>query len=565
MPTVSLGSPVVAALELQFGCIDLARPFLFSIAAIAPVVALWTYRRGAEWDGLKLALFTSCMIAVLLARSVAAFALSWEFMALVSLFLVATYHRLPSVRRALLSYGAVSQLGAVAIVVALALLGTDAPSFRFDDIAGVARTLSPETRDAVLVLVLIGFGSKAGLVPLHFWLPRAHPAAPANASALLSGVMLNVAIFGLMLVCTALAAPAPAAFGIAVVAFGGLSAVAGALLASLDSEVKRLLAYSSIENVGVVVTALGIALVANAFDARALAALATVAALFHAVNHGMFKSALFLSAGTLAQTAGTTDLEHLGGLWRLLPFSTVAVFVASMAAAALPPANGFASEWLVFRAIATALQSPIAAVSFTAVAALVAIALGGGLAAVAATKLFAGGFLGANRSTHRTRGERFDVAALAVLVLGAAMLLVGLVPSVALAPLAAIAATIFQTRTIDLGTLPVLPASVALLPIAGALASVFYARARSVRAVPTWTCGSPVARRAGYTPYALVNPVRRIFGEAVVANAERDAVRFSAFVVQRAARRLRVVQSGLLRVYLVYAAAAVIAVLVIAR
>lgn len=559
----TIGVPVVPALTLDYGCSELARPFLFALGVNAVIVAFWTFRRGAPWDGVKLALFAVLMASVLLARSVASFLCSWELMALVSLLLVGTYHRLPSVRRALFSYGSVSQVGTIAIALTLILLGTAASSFRFADIAHEAYLLSPAMRTTIVALALIGFGSKAGLVPLHFWLPRAHPAAPANASALLSGVMLNVAIYGLVLVTVILAAPAPAAWGAIVAVAGGVSAVAGALLATLESDLKRLLAYSSIENVGIVVMAIGISLLARAYGLNAIAGLALVAGLFHALNHGFFKSALFLGAGTVAQTSGSTDLERLGAVGRFLPLTTMGVIVAAAGAAALPPTNGFASEWLVFRAFALAVQSQVPLLSGAAMGSIAALALAGGLAAIAAIKLVAGTFLGASRSPRPLRGEPIDGASLSELAFAAIVLATGLVPSLLLEPLERVVASL-DSAPIDIGILPTLPLTLAVLPIFGAIGTTICARMLHVRTVPTWACGSAVSH-PGYTPMALVNPVRRMVGEGLPALVDRDVARSLAAIVQRVSRSLRVVQGGLLRVYMVYAAAAVIVALAIAR
>lgn len=562
---VTIGSPVVPALALEYGCTGLARPFLLALGSIAVAVALWTLQRGAPWDGVKLAAFVLSMASVLVARSVAAFLFSWEVMALVSLFLVGTYHDLPSVRRALFSYGSISQVGTIAIALALILLGTAAQSFRFDDIAAAAGQLTPGMRSTIVALAVIGFGSKAGLVPLHFWLPRAHPAAPANASALLSGAMLNVAIFGLLLVTAALAAPVPAQWGAVVAGLGAVTAIAGAVSATLESDIKRLLADSSIENVGIVVTSIGVFLIARACGLSGIAGLALLAALFHALNHGFFKSALFLGAGTVAQTSGTADLERLGSLARCLPWTAAAVAVASAAAAALPSTNGFASEWLVFRAFTEAARSQLPLLSGAGIAAIAAIAIAGGLAAIAAVKLVAGAFLGASRAAHAVVPERLDPAASAVLALGAVVLASGIAPGLVVAPLVRVVGGLVGPGTlVDAGPLPLLPSATIALPLLGAIGSILYARARRVRYVPAWTCGSPV-RPAGYTPAALVNPIRRIYGRLLPAFIDRDVARYAAAIVQRLSRRLRVVQAGLLRVYLIYAAAAVIAVLVISR
>jgi hydrogenase-4 component B len=207
-------APLVARdeLRLAFASTLLAQPFLGLIALVVPAVVVWGLRRGAAGDGLRLALFVLAMIGVLLAQSVAAFFLAWETMSLVSAFLVGTHHERRDVRRALLSYILVSQLGALCIVAALALLGAHTGSFRFVDIARAAPGLPFGLRSAIIALALVGFGSKAGLVPLHFWLPLARPVAPANASALLSGVMLNIAVYGLLLAAFGLAAPFPLAW-----------------------------------------------------------------------------------------------------------------------------------------------------------------------------------------------------------------------------------------------------------------------------------------------------------------------------------------------------------------
>lgn len=288
-------TPVVAVpqLRLDFGFTTLAIPFLLIIAIVAPALGIWGIKRGRQQDGWLMMLFLFAMIAVLLAAGVAAFALAWEAMALVSAFLVGAYHERRNVRRALFSYLIVSQVGALCIVTAFALLGIHAGSFRFAEIAHSAPTLHGRLQSLVILLALIGFGSKAGLMPLHFWLPRAHPVAPANSSALLSGVMLKIAIYGLLLTLFTLAGPLSSTWGIAVMCLGALSAVGGALYASIENDAKRLLAYSSIENVGIIVSAIGLACLAMSYQLHALAALALIAALFHSLNHGVFKSLLF--------------------------------------------------------------------------------------------------------------------------------------------------------------------------------------------------------------------------------------------------------------------------------
>lgn len=577
-------------LRLDFGSTTLALPFFALIVLVVPAVAGWGLTRGTATDGFQLALFVLAMLGVLLAQSVAAFFFAWEMMSLVSAFLVGTHHERRDVRRALLSFVLISQLGALCILAALALLGAHAQSFRFVDIARLAPILPAGMRSAIIALALIGFGSKAGLVPLHFWLPRAHPVAPANASALLSGVMLNVALYGLVVTCFTLAGPVPLVWGVVILLVGLLTAITGALYAAVDSDFKRLLAYSSIENLGIIASVAGLAIVAIGLHEPALAELAFVALLLHAVSHGVFKSLLFLGAGNVAEAAHTTDLEHLGGLRRTLPLTAPLVLIGCAAAAALPPLTGFASEWLVFTSFVRLLPAVP-----SGLAALIAIAIGilaatSGLAALAFVKLFGVAFLGEPRTIHKVAEERVDPSFIGLGWLAFLCIAFGLAPSVPVTLLIGVASTLSGSAIFDPGPLPTLPVLLGALPFLGAIVALAVARARGVRLVPTWTCGSPVTSRSQYTATAFSKPVRRIFGfvlfpdhvEVRDIGASRwfpirirytfttryivdDVARNVAAAAQRFARRTRIVQAGLLRVYLAYAVAAVLILLVIAR
>jgi len=584
--------PLIAPqqLRLDFASTTLALPFLGLIALVVPAVAVWGLRRGAPDDGLRLALFVLAMTGVLLAQSVAAFFLAWETMSLVSAFLVGTHHERRAVRRALLSYILVSQLGALCIVAGLALLAAHAGSFRFIDIAHAAAGLPLDLRSIIIALLLLGFGSKAGLVPLHFWLPLAHPVAPANASALLSGVMLNIAVYGLLLAAFGLAAPFPLAWGVWVMLVGMLTSITGALYAAIDSDFKQLLAYSSIENLGIIATVLGVAIVTAALHDRTLTELALVALLVHTVSHGVFKSLLFLAAGNVAESAHTTDIEHLGGLRRVMPLTAPLLLVGCAAAAALPPLSGFASEWLVFTTFFRTL--PIAP---PALAALLVVAIGNlaatsGLAALAFVKLFGIAFLGEPRTVREIALERPDVSLLGLGWLAFFCIAFGLAPSVLFRRMIDVGAALSGSTAFDPGALPTLPVLLAALPALGAVGAIVMARRRGVRTVPTWTCGSLVTPRSQYTATAFSKPLRRIFAFVLFPEHQQirdtgashwfplrirytfstryvfdEVARNVAAVTQRLARRSRIVQAGLLRVYLVYAVVAVLIMLVVAR
>jgi hydrogenase-4 component B len=446
-------------------------------------------------------------------------------------------------------------------------------------------------RSTVFILALLGFGSKAGLMPLHFWLPRAHPAAPANASAMLSGVMLKIALYGLCVMLFQLLAPAPASWGIALVLLGTLSAVGGVLYALVDHDLKRLLAYHSVENIGIIVIGIGTALLTQSFGAPAVGGLALTAAFFHTINHGVFKGLLFLGAGTVAETEGTVDIERLGGLWRRLAWTAPAFLVGCAAISAIPPFNGFVSEWMTFQSLISGFAAAPPGAQLTLFVAIAGLALTGGLAAACFVKVFGVAFLGEPRrpQPHADK-ERFDAAAAAVAVLAVLCTLFGLVPLLVVAPLQRVAQAVLGATPLALAPLPVLPIALLALPLGGALFALGYARLRGVRRVATWTCGSPVTAAAQYTATAFSKPLRTIFAFVLMPERRRRveagssrwfprrikyttqsrylvdewARGFSAITL-RLARRSRALQSGSLRLYLAYAVAALILTVVAAR
>lgn len=570
----------------------LASPFLVLIAIVLVSVLIWSFRNGSWREAALLALFASSLALVVVAQSVLAFVFAWETMALISAFLVASHHNQRLVRRAALSYVIMSQVATACIIASLAILAAHAQSDSFAEMGRSASSLPSDLRMWVLCLALVGFGSKAGLVPLHFWLPSAHPAAPSNASAMLSGVMLAVAIYGLALFGLSLAAPFPWLLALIVIAIGAGTAFFGALYAAVVTDMKRLLAYSSIENTGITVAVLGLSFAAIALGAPTLAGLAVIATLLHILSHGVFKSLLFLGAGSVLRTTGTTDLEHLGGVFRTLRFSTPLILIGSMSAAALPPTSGFASEWLVFRAFVAATADGPIVLRIAAAIVIVALATAGGLAALAFAKFFGIGFLGVSRSSNEANEpqERMDASVTGLALLAMMSLAIGLAPIVALTPLSEVARIVTGAQVIDVGALPILPATIVLLPLVGAVATVLYSRMRGVREVPTWTCGSPVTSRSQYTAITFSKAISLIYGFLLRPARERitesgvspllprairyvtslrypfdEAVRTTAAFVQRFARRTRIIQGGMLRVYLAYAVVAVITALVLAR
>ncbi len=300
--------------------------------------------------------FLAGMNLVVLAGDAFVFLVSWEFMSLASWALVMAHHREADNRRAGYIYIMMASFGTLALLLAFGLLAGPGGNYLFSDIAGIQR---PDwLRGLVLILVLAGAGSKAGLVPLHVWLPLAHPAAPSHVSALMSGVMTKVAVYAFVRIVFDLMGSPAWWWSLVVLAIGGLTVVLGVLSAMLQRDLKRLLAYSTIENIGVVFLGLGLALAFKANGMTAAGALAFTAALLHAFNHSLFKSLLFFGAGAILTATAERDIEKLGGLIHPMPQTAFLFLGGCLAISALPPLNGFVSEWLIFQSVLTSPELP---------------------------------------------------------------------------------------------------------------------------------------------------------------------------------------------------------------
>ncbi len=589
--TVAAISP---ALALSFGTCDLSIPFLALLALLVVPVAIWSLKGARSNDALMLVPFVASMLLVLVAQSVASFAASWEAVSLTSVFVVAAHHERRAVRRATFTYLVIAQAGALCVIAGLAVLAVSAGSTSFTKIADVATQLPTQARTACLMLALIGFGSKAGLMPLHFWLPRAHPVAPANASALLSGAMLKVALYGLLLVAFVLAAPVAAWWGYLLLSIAAASCVGGVLYAVVQHDLKVLLAYHSVENIGIILLAAGAAIVMQASGHAGLATLALAAALYHAVNHGIFKGLLFLGAGVVAEDAGTADLERLGGLATSLRWTAPLFLVGCAAICALPPFNGFISEWLTFRALIAGAAGGGLLTGGAMIISVAVLALTGGLASACFVKVYGVAFSGIPRGAALSiQPERFDVRVLGQTLLAALCLALGVACVPCFAALIHVANSLTGATFATASAFPpLMPIAVFALPLLGGVAALAVAAARGIRSEPAWTCGSPVAAgtSAHYTATAFAKPLRTIFGFALPTDRLRtvhtsvspwfpsriiyrtetryvvdETVRRIAAYIQQFARRTRVVQSGRLRYYIGYAIAAFALAVLLAR
>ena len=380
--------------------------------------------------------FLAGMTLTLLADDAFTFLVSWEFMSLTSWALVVSHHRQADNLRAGYVYLVMAGFGTMALLLGFGLLAGPDGAYAFAQMRAAPPAATAGA--LVLILALIGAGSKAGIVPLHAWLPLAHPAAPSHVSALMSGVMTKVAVYGFVRIVFDLAGQPAWWWSILVLALGGVTAVMGVLYALMQHDLKRLLAYHTVENIGIIFIGLGLALAFKAHGMPFAAALAFTAALLHVFNHSLFKSLLFFGAGAVDTATGERDMEHLGGLIHRMPQTAFVFLVGCAAISALPPLNGFVSEWLTFQAILISPQLPSWGLKLLVPAVGALLALSAALAAACFVKAYGVTFLGRPRTAAAAAAvetDRFSLAAMALLAL--LCLLVGILPGLfidALAP-----------------------------------------------------------------------------------------------------------------------------------
>jgi formate hydrogenlyase subunit 3/multisubunit Na+/H+ antiporter MnhD subunit len=480
--------------------------------------------------------FPAGMNIVLMADDAFTFLLAWEFMSLASWALVLAHHKDPANARAGFIYLVMASFGTLALLLAFGLLAGADGAYVFDQM----RSRRPDETIAglALVLTLIGAGSKAGVVPLHVWLPLAHPAAPSHVSALMSGVMTKVALYAVIRVVFDLAQAATWWGSVLVLTVGAATAALGVLYALMEHDLKRLLAYSTVENVGVIVIGIGLAMAFRADGAEAGAALALTAALMHVLNHSLFKSLLFFGAGAVLGATGERDMEKLGGLVHRMPRTAFAFLVGAAAISALPPLNGFVSEWLTFQAVLLSPELSSWTLRFLVPAVGALLAMSAALAAACFVKAFGITFLGRPRSeSARTAVEvdRYSVTAMAVVA--TLCFAAGLFPGAVMDALAPATEAALGARVAPQASLPwlsIVPidqgrssyaALLLFLFIAGSMLITAFAihrlASRGLRRGPAWDCGAPDPSPATqYTADSVAQPIRRVFGKVAFGAAE---------------------------------------------
>jgi formate hydrogenlyase subunit 3/multisubunit Na+/H+ antiporter MnhD subunit len=474
---------------------------LSALAAVYGGNYLLAYRRekslGPPWFFFNV--FVAGMVLVVIARTAFLFLIAWEVMSVSAYCLVTFEHEKAEVRRAGWVYLIATHIGVAFLVAAFALLGREAGSLEFAAF-GALPALGAGLSGLVFVLALVGFGTKVGIVPFHVWLPEAHPAAPSHVSALMSGVMIKMGFYGLLRVATFLGPPA-LWWGPTLAAAGLLTGVVGISLALSQRDVKRVLAYSSIENMGLIVLALGVALWGRANNLPVVAALAMTGALLHIWNHAVMKGMMFLAAGSVLHGAGTRDMERLGGLMKRMPWTGTVMVLGAVAMAALPPLNGFVSKWLMYVSLMT---SSLRAADLHGVAALLTVgmlALIGGLSAVVFVRLTGVALLGSPRSEsagHAHESSPWMVGPMVVLVV--VCVAVAVVPQQVVASMSAALDQVLGTKAGP--TLEVLEASDVPVFVVGnvaawgigvigltAIALLALTRRAPAAEGPTWGCG----------------------------------------------------------------------------
>jgi hydrogenase-4 component B len=424
-----------------------------------------------------------------------------------------------------------ASFGTLALLLAFGLLAGPAGDYGFGAIRAAPHT--PYVTTLVLILMLLGAGSKAGLVPLHVWLPLAHPAAPSHVSALMSGVMTKVAVYGFIRIIFDLLGPPTWPASVVVLFLGAITAVMGILYAMMETDLKRLLAYSTIENIGIIFAGLGLALGFQANGMKLAAALAFTAALFHILNHSFFKSLLFFGVGAVLTATGERDMDRLGGLIHRMPLTSFAFLVGSIAISALPPFNGFVSEWLIFQAVLQSPDLPQWALKIMVPAVGALLALAAALAAACFVKAFGVTFLGRPRGPAAENAKEVDRYSLsAMLILAVLCLLAGILPGPVIDLLSPLANDILggrmpiQANEPWLSIVPIAESRssyngllvMVFITVSAALAVAVIHRfaSRSVRRGAAWGCGfSDSVPAAQYSGEGFAQPIRRVFGTLV--------------------------------------------------
>ncbi|MEK7684324.1 MAG: hydrogenase 4 subunit B [Verrucomicrobiota bacterium] len=599
-------APLIPYVKFSVRLDPLGAFFLLIISLLALALSVYSlgYARGfygRKNVGVLGAFYNALLLAttlVFVADNAFFFLMAWEIMALSAYCLVSFEHEQEETRNAGVLYFVMSHIGTGCIMLGFLLLFQASGSYGFDTFHALGNQMPPGRRNAAFLLFLFGFGIKAGIVPLHIWLPAAHPVAPSNVSALMSGVLIKTGIYGITRVCFDFLGTPPNWWGVTVLTIGTVSAVLGVLYALMEHDLKRLLAYHSIENIGIILMGLGAALMFLHTGHPLLASLALIAGLYHTINHAVFKALLFLGAGAVLHATHTRNMEEMGGLAKRMPRTAFFFLIGAIAISALPPLNGFVSEWLTYQSLLQGFGTTPSLIRLMFPLSGAILALTGALAAACFVKAFGITFLAQPRSEHAAHAHEAPATMLlGQAILTAACVFLGLFPTQFL--------TLFDPVTQQLigpqlssqlslangwvlsglgaeggtvSTLGLTLTAVCLLPVPLVL-WLFFGRRSKIRIGPTWDCGlQGLTPRMEYTATGFSKPIRMIFKALFRPRREvqreydfspyfATTMRFESHVeevfqtriyrplnrrVLRLSRRMRTLQAGSIQAYLIY-------------
>ncbi len=581
--------------------------FILIISITAFAVSIYSTGYVTEYFGKKnigylgflYNMFIISMVLVVSANNAVMFLIVWELMSIISYLLVMYEHEKKETRKAGFIYIVMTHIGTGFIILSFLILAGSTGSFNFETFRGIGGSMAPYLKDMVFLFALIGFGTKAGIVPLHIWLPYAHPAAPSNVSALMSGVMIKTAIFMLIRVFFDFLGAGVAWWGIIVLIIATISALLGVMYALMEHDMKRLLAYHSVENIGIILIGVGVAMIFMASGHPDLAAFGLIAGLYHTINHAVFKSLLFMGAGSIVYSTHTRNIEEYGGLIKKMPWTALFFLIGAISISALPPFNGFVSEWLTFQAQLLSITLSDNITKILVLFSGAALALTSALAAACFVKAFGISFLALPRSSHAEHSKEVPVSMLIGMFLLSMMCIVlGVLPFYFIKIIDSISASLvgvsilsrinfdysiatvstsFSSTPATISTLWIAILVFVVLPLP--VVMYLYFRQTPAPIYETWGCGQPVSTgRNEYTATAFSKPIRMWFGgifrshreiqtmysdspffkEKVIFESEIEPI-FEKYlydpvtwVVVTLSRFMRIIQTGYIQTYLLY-------------
>ena len=530
-PVNILSISTTPILEFVFRGDSISGFFILVISVIAFSVSIYSvgYTKGMANKGILgflFGIFIMSMYAVVLSGNVITFLISWETMSIVSYFLVVFDTQEKSARAGFI-YALMTHIGMAFIIALFLILYKYTGHMDFAGIKAAAGNLPDAVKTMIFIFAIIGFGTKAGIVPLHTWLPEAHPAAPSNISSLMSGVMIKVGIYGILRIVVDILGVGPEWWGTAIIIIGAVTSVLGILYATVERDIKRLLAYCSVENIGIILLGIGASMVLASNGLYKLSAIAMTAGLYHTLNHAVYKGLLFMGTGSVVHSTHTKNMEKLGGLIKLMPYTAFFFLIGSVSICALPFFNGFVSEWLTYQSLLSNFQAMSATAKVAAPLGGAALAFSGALAVACFVKAFGIPFLGLPRSHHATGAKESPpsmIAGMAILAL--LCLVLGIFPghtiklfSPAVSSLTGIEYMFPSGKGIihisntaaDLSPMAILVAMIAIFIAVVVLIRIIGGKSK-ISYRDSWDCGIPsLTPRMQYTATAYTNPFRRIF------------------------------------------------------